>query len=67
VEISTINRSLMYLEGSYRSRELALETYRSVPASASAAACLACAQCVAHCVNGLDIAEKMDRARNLLS
>lgn len=64
VEISTINRSLMYWEG-YRNRELALSTYREVPSSASASACLACSECSARCVNGLDIPAKMEKARKL--
>jgi uncharacterized protein len=66
VEISTVNRSLMYMEGAYRSRELALATYRKIPASVSAAACLDCSGCVARCINGLNIAAKMGRARALL-
>ena len=66
VEISTINRSLMYAEGAYHNRELALATYREIPAAASASACLDCAGCAAHCVNGLNISAKMERARNLL-
>jgi hypothetical protein len=65
VEISAINRSLMYAEG-YRNRELALSTYREIPASASALACSDCSQCVARCVNGLNIRVKMERARELL-
>jgi len=66
VEISTINRSLMYAEG-YKSPELALSTYREIPAAASASACLDCAACVARCVNGLDIETKMRRARKVLA
>jgi predicted aldo/keto reductase-like oxidoreductase len=66
VEISTVNRALMYAEGAYKSRELALATYRELPASASAAACLDCSGCTARCVNGLDIAAKMERARVVL-
>ena len=66
VEIGTINRSLMYAEG-YRERELARATYRSIPASASAAACLDCSRCAARCVNGLDIPAKMEKARKLLA
>jgi predicted aldo/keto reductase-like oxidoreductase len=66
VEISTINRSLMYAEG-YKSGALALSTYREIPLSASASACLDCSACVAKCVNGLDIASKMDRARKILA
>jgi hypothetical protein len=65
VEISTINRSLMYAEG-YGNHELALATYREIPASASALACFDCSNCVAHCVNGLNIRAKMVRARELL-
>jgi len=66
VEISTINRSLMYAEG-YKSRELALSTYREIPRSASASACLDCSDCVARCVNGLTITAKMERAREILA
>ncbi len=66
VEISTINRSLMYAEG-YRSRELALSTYREIPLSASASACLDCSSCTARCVNGLDIPAKMKKARKLMA
>jgi predicted aldo/keto reductase-like oxidoreductase len=63
VEISTINRSLMYAEG-YKSPELARATYRE--ATISAAACLDCTNCVAQCVRGLDIASKMEQARTIL-
>jgi predicted aldo/keto reductase-like oxidoreductase len=66
VEIGTINRSLMYAEG-YKSRELALSTYRDIPLSASATACLDCSGCVARCVHGLDIPSKMEKARKLLA
>ena len=70
VEISTINRSLMYAEGAYKSRELALATYREIPLFASANACLNCSACggacAARCVNGIDISSNMDRARRLL-
>ena len=66
VKISTINRSLMYAEG-YKSGELALTTYREIPLSASAAVCANCPACTAQCVNGLDIAAKMERARIILA
>ena len=66
VEISTINRSLMYSEG-YGDRELALSTYREIPSSVSAIACLDCSACVARCVNSLRIQAKMEKARNLLA
>jgi hypothetical protein len=66
VEISTVNRSLMYAEG-YRDRGLALSTYAEIPASASANACLDCPVCTARCAKGLNIAAKMERARTVLA
>jgi aryl-alcohol dehydrogenase-like predicted oxidoreductase len=66
IDISTINRSLMYAEG-YRNHDLALSTYRELPQRASAAACKDCPVCVASCVRGLNIAARMDRARNVLA
>jgi predicted aldo/keto reductase-like oxidoreductase len=66
VQISTINRCLMYAEG-YENIELARSTYNEIPANVSAAACFDCAVCVARCINGLDIPEKMKRARRLMA
>jgi predicted aldo/keto reductase-like oxidoreductase len=66
VQISVVNRSLMYAEA-YRSAELARDTYGEITAAASASACTGCGQCVARCVNGLDIAAKMARAREMLA
>ena len=66
VAISTINRSLMYLEG-YGSKELASVTYGGIPLSRTASQCINCNDCVAHCVNGLNIAEKMRQARTHLA
>jgi predicted aldo/keto reductase-like oxidoreductase len=66
VAISTINRALMYKEA-YRSAELARATYRELPAACSADACLECGSCAARCPNGLDIRDKMARARRMLS
>ena len=67
VEISTVNRSLMYAEGGYRDISLARATYAELPRQATAAACIGCEGCSARCVNGLDIAAKMDRARGVLA
>ncbi len=67
VEISTINRALMYAEGGYRDLSLARTTYADLPKHATAAACMDCEGCTAHCVNGLDIAAKLDRARTVLA
>lgn len=66
VDISSVNRSLMYAEG-YRSLELAQSTYRELPTAASAVACLECPVCVAQCAKGLNIAAKMKRARTMLA
>jgi uncharacterized protein len=67
VEISTVNRALMYAEGGYRDPGLARATYGELPHGASAAACLDCQGCAARCRNGIDIAAKMERARSLLA
>ena len=67
VEISTVNRALMYAEGGYCDIALARATYAELPRQATAAACIDCAGCAARCRNGLDIAAKMDRARELLA
>jgi len=67
VEISTVNRALMYAEGGYRDRSLALSTYAEVPAAVSADACLDCPVCTAQCAKGLNIAAKMERARAVLA
>ena len=66
VAISTVNRSLLYAEA-YRSPELARATYDEIPTPSSASSCLGCGRCVARCVNGLDIAAKMARAREWMA
>jgi predicted aldo/keto reductase-like oxidoreductase len=63
VRISVVNRALMYAEG-YKEHGLGRATFREAD---SASACTGCNDCVARCVNGLDIAEKMRRARSLLA
>lgn len=67
VEISTVGRALMYAEGGYRDLSLARATYAELPVAATAAACIDCTGCSARCVNGLDIAARMERARTVLS
>jgi uncharacterized protein len=67
VEISSVNRALMYAEGGYRDRELARATYHEIPRQARAEACLDCSSCSARCANGLEIRDKMERARELLA
>jgi predicted aldo/keto reductase-like oxidoreductase len=63
VEISTVNRALMYAEG-YKEVSLGQATFRE---ASLASRCADCAECVAHCAHGLDIAEKMRRARSLFA
>ncbi len=64
VAISTVNRSVMYAEG-YGNYELACFTYNDLQRDESAAACNECDKCVAHCAHGIDIFEKMQRARKI--
>jgi predicted aldo/keto reductase-like oxidoreductase len=64
VEISSVNRSLMYEEG-YCNRDLALSTYQEIPPTSRALVCTDCTECIAHCSNGLNISAKMERAREL--
>jgi uncharacterized protein len=66
VSISTVNRSLMYAEG-YGEIRLARETYGQLEKERSAAVCVDCTGCTANCVNGINIVEKMDKARTLFS
>jgi predicted aldo/keto reductase-like oxidoreductase len=67
VEISTVNRALMYAEGGYHDISLARSTYAELPQTASASTCTYCEGCAARCINGLDIAAKMERARTVLA
>ena len=66
IQISSINRAMMYAEA-YGSAELAVSTYREVSTAARASACNGCAECSAFCVNGVDIAARMERARIFFS
>ncbi len=66
ISISTINRSIMYAEG-YGNYELARSTYDELQRNESALACSNCDECVAHCVNGLNIEQKMRKARVLFA
>ncbi len=66
VEISTVNRSIMYADG-YRNMELARSTYNGIPTALSASACLDCSGCTAACIKGLDIEAKMEQARKLFA
>lgn len=63
VEISTVNRALMYAEG-YGEHALGQATFRE---ASFAFRCADCRGCVARCAKGLDIAEKMRHARRLFA
>jgi predicted aldo/keto reductase-like oxidoreductase len=63
VGISTVNRALMYAEG-YKEYALAKANFDEVP---KASLCSTCPECVARCVKGLNIAEKMHQARSLFA
>jgi len=62
VDVGEVNRCLMYAEG-YRDPALARATYAELPVEARASACDTCDECAARCVHGIDIAERMDKAR----
>ncbi|MCX5808111.1 MAG: aldo/keto reductase [Proteobacteria bacterium] len=66
VAISIINRSIMYAEG-YGNYELARSTYDELQQNESAFVCSNCTECVARCANGLNIANKMQKARMLFA
>jgi uncharacterized protein len=66
LDIAHINRSLMYADG-YGDRQLALATYAELAPAMRADACGGCEVCSARCPNGLDIAERMRRARDVFA
>jgi uncharacterized protein len=66
LDIAQINRSLMYAEG-YGDLALARSTYAELEPTRRAGACIDCDLCTAQCVNGLKIAERMRRARELFA
>ncbi len=66
LDIAHINRCLMYADG-YGDRELALSTYAELAPAMTAGACAGCAECTARCANGLNIAERMQRAREVFA
>jgi predicted aldo/keto reductase-like oxidoreductase len=63
VEISVVNRALMYAQG-YGEYSLAKATFSE---AAGATLCSTCTGCVARCVNGLNIAGKMRQAGSLFT
>jgi predicted aldo/keto reductase-like oxidoreductase len=63
VKISVVNRALMYAQA-YGEYALGKETFRE---ATHARLCSTCAECVARCVNGLNIAGKMRDAGRLFA
>lgn len=66
VDMQTVNRCLMYAEG-YRDMALARETYAGLAARVSPAACTDCTTCTARCAKGLDLEERLSKARILFA
>ncbi len=66
LDIAHINRSLMYADG-YGDLALAHSTYAELAPAMRASACGDCAVCTAQCANGLNIAERMQRAREVFA
>lgn len=66
VDIAHVNRSLMYAEG-YGDLNLARATYGELPANRGLAMCAGCSVCTAKCVNGLDLASRLEKARGVFA
>ena len=64
VEINEINRCLGYAYG-YGDIELARENYWNLPDSNRIDICADCTECAVKCVNGLNLTENIQRAREL--
>jgi predicted aldo/keto reductase-like oxidoreductase len=63
--VPTINRALMYYEG-YGDAALARATYQTLDRDASALSCMTCREQTCRCLNGINIAERMRYAHQLL-
>jgi predicted aldo/keto reductase-like oxidoreductase len=61
VDISNIHRCLMYWEG-YEDFDLGRATYRQLPPNENALACIDCTAPTCHCINGINISERMRHA-----
>jgi len=61
VDISTIHRCLMYWEG-YEDFDLGRATYRQLPPTENALACMGCTAPTCNCINGIKISERMRHA-----
>jgi predicted aldo/keto reductase-like oxidoreductase len=61
VDIASVHRCLMYWEG-YTDFELGRTTYRELPQTGNALACISCSTPTCKCINGIKIAERMRHA-----
>jgi predicted aldo/keto reductase-like oxidoreductase len=66
VSIRELNRCLGYAYG-YGDLRLARENYRRLPSGGGLSACADCQECTVTCVNGLDLAGNILRARELFA
>jgi uncharacterized protein len=66
VRVSDIMRYMLYHDG-YGNREYAIESYRELPPSATAAACADCPGCKAVCPWGLPVRARMEEAHTVLA
>jgi predicted aldo/keto reductase-like oxidoreductase len=66
IDIPTINRSLMYLEG-YNDFELARNTYRELHDGENASACKHCHKPTCKCANGIALNERMSYAHRVFA
>jgi len=66
VDVPSIHRSLMYLEG-YCDSDLARLSYRNLPTRENAQACMGCDTPTCKCVNGIRIEERMRYAHAMFA
>ena len=66
VNINTVNRALMYCEG-YGDFEQGRQTYLALSTSECGLSCINCTSPTCHCLNGINIAERMRHAHTLFA
>lgn len=64
--VSDIIRYVSYAEG-YGEFQLGLENYRTIPAALQSIHCEDCAQCSIRCPNGVHVAQRVSRAREIFA
>lgn len=66
LDIRNVNRCVMYAEG-YRDMRLARENYDAIPTERSLAVCGDCSECTVRCTRGIDLPNRIARARALFA